>query len=89
MEKERFVIRDDEHVSLTGRIASGCLHLASCIYDEDFESDMYYDFTKEDTDKLFQVLSFDEFIELCINEGLLGLNEFLKEHDIKVDKYVC
>lgn len=78
-----FVIYSEKYVSLTGKIIDGCLSLESNIYGDDYDSEKHYEFSKEETEKLFKLISIDDFIKLCQKEYLLGMEEFLKDNDIK------
>ena len=42
----------------------------------------FYDFSKEETEKLFDLISLENFIELCRREHLVGMEKFLGENQI-------
>ena len=81
-DKDTFVIYSEENITLEGDIKNGCLHLESCVYGEDYDSEKHYTFTKEDTDLLFSILSYEEFIASCRKGHLLWLEDFLESHGI-------
>ncbi len=80
--KSPFVIYNEEFVTLEGDIKCGCLHLESNVYGEDYDSEKHYTFSEEDTEKLFSIMSLDEFIEACRKGHLMWLEDFLEENDI-------
>ena len=82
MEDRKFTVYSEPGVYLGGEIENGCLHLESDVFGE-FDSEQHYSFSKEDTDKLFSVISFEDFCELCRREHLLGMDEFLEKNGIK------
>ena len=81
-DKSEFKIYKEENVSLHGRIEKGCLRLESVVYGDEYDSEKYYDFTKEDTDKLFSIISFEDFLQSCREGHLMWLEDFLKKNDI-------
>ena len=86
-QKPRFVDREfglygGPDYFLEGEIKNGCLHLESDVYGE-YSSEKHYLFTKEDTEKLFSLLTFQQFRELCIKGGLIGLEDYLEANGIK------
>ena len=82
-----FNIYTEKYVSLKGDIRGGCLSLESMVYGEDYDSEQHIDFSKAETDKLFALISLDEFIALGKKEHLRGLDEFMDAHGIKRDTY--
>ena len=80
---KEFVIYSDKYVSLTGKIADGCLSLESNVYGDDHDSEKHYECSKEETEKLFKLISLDDFIKFCQKEHLLGMETFLKENNIE------
>ena len=68
--------------SLGGYIREGCLILKSEVYGDDYESERNYKFTKEDTEKLFSIISIEDFIELCKRERVRGMEKFLHKNGI-------
>jgi hypothetical protein len=49
----------------------------------DYDSEQHIDFSKDATEKLFSLISLDEFIVLCRKEHLIGLDKFLNEKGIE------
>ena len=85
--RKEFIIYKAGDVTLAGDIRGGCLHLESCIYGDDYDSEMEYSFSKEDTEKLFSLLAFDDFIKACREGHLMWLSAFLDENDIHPKKF--
>ncbi len=77
-----FVIYNEKNVTLSGSIVNGCLHLESSVYGEEYDSEKHYDFTKEDTRKLFSMITFDSFIDSCRKGHLMWLEQFIEDNDI-------
>ncbi len=80
---KEFVIYNEQNVTLNGSITNGCLHLESCVYGEDYDSEKYYDFTAEDTKKLFSIMKFDDFLSSCREGHLIWMEQFLKDNGIQ------
>ncbi len=69
--------------SLSGRIdEEGCLHLDSEVWGE-YDSECHYSFSKEETDRLFSIISLEDFIKLCQEQHLRGMEQFLMANRIK------
>ena len=49
----------------------------------DYDSEQHIEFSKDATEKLFSLISLDEFIVLCRKEHLIGLDKFLNEKGIE------
>lgn len=90
MEDQYFSCYSSSTSSLRGHIRDGCLYLDSEIYGDDdfYDSESHYVFSKEETDRLFSIISLDDFISLCRNSHLLGMEEFLRQHGIKYGNIV-
>lgn len=88
MENQDFIIYKEKDVQLTGRISEGCLHLESYVSGDGYSSEKYYDLSKSESDKLFSLISFEDFIELCKKEKLMGMEEYFHRNDIQVQTYV-
>lgn len=82
MKDQAFNIYSERNLSLSGEIREGCLHLTSEVWG-DYDSEQHIDFSKDATEKLFSLISLDEFIALCRKEHLLGLEKFLNEKGIE------
>ncbi|MBR5427064.1 MAG: hypothetical protein IK118_01840 [Clostridia bacterium] len=90
MEKRFFSIYQEEHSSFFGSIIDGRLSLE---YDLDGDgsypdTEEHFSFTKEDTAKLFSIISPDDFIELCRSQHPSGMKCFLEEYDIHPETFV-
>ena len=77
-----FVVYNEQYVTLSGSILNGCLRLESNVYGEDYDSEKHYDFTSEDTKRLFSLMTFDAFIESCRKGHLMWMEQFLEDNDI-------
>ena len=75
-------IYDERYVHLFGEISDGCLHLESDVYGDDYDSEKHYMFSREETEKLFSIISIEDFISLCREKHLIGMEEFLEENNI-------
>ena len=82
MKNQTFNIYSESNLSLSGEIREGCLHLTSEVWG-DYDSEQHIDFFKDATEKLFSLISLDEFIALCRKERLLGLNKYLDDNEIE------
>lgn len=83
MKEQSFDIYNERHVHLNGYITEdGCLRLDSDVYGPDYDSERHYDFTKEETDRLFSIISLEDFIALCQEQHLIGMEKFLTDHHI-------
>ena len=86
MKEQSFAIYNEKYVHLNGDIdKEGCLHLDSEVYGEDYDSEMHYTFSKTETDRLFSIISLEEFIALCRDQHLRGMEQFLKNNHIHYD----
>lgn len=77
-----FKCYSERNESLRGRITDGCLSLTSEVYGDDYESEKHYDFSKGETEKLFSILTLDEFVNLCNTKKLIGMESFLERKGI-------
>ncbi len=81
-----FLIYANKTSSFDGYIKDGCLYMTSEVYgngDSCMDSEMHYSFSLEETNKLFSLISVDEFIESCKNGGTMWLHDFLWKNDIQ------
>ena len=58
------------------------LYIISKVWGE-YDSEQHITFSKEETDKLFSIITLDELISLGQKSYLGGLNEFWDENNIK------
>ena len=82
MKDMKFVIYDYGCVALDAEIEDGKLTLVSNVFGE-YDSEKTYSFSKEGTEKLFSIISIDDFVSLCRKENLMGMEKFLERNDIK------
>ncbi len=80
--RDKFIIYSEKNIFLEGEIKDGCLHLESCVYGDEYDSEKHYVFDNTDTDKLFSLLSFEEFLESCRKGRLMWLEDYLEKNDI-------
>ena len=87
MDDQRFNIYRDDNTSLFGDITEGHLHVESDVDgDDDFpDSEKHCRLSRENTVKLFDVISLSDFIELCRDRGLAGVEAFFEENGIDPD----
>ena len=83
MRDQSFDIYSERYVHLYGDIKDGCLHLESLVFGEEYDSEKHYSFTKEETERLFEILPLKEFIELCRHEHVSGMEAFFTEHGLE------
>ena len=88
MEPQYIHIYSGRTSALTGNIdEDGRLHLTSEVYGEDYDSEKHYEFTKEETDRLFSIISLEDFIALCSEQHLIGMEGFLSDNQIRYDSF--
>lgn len=80
--KSKFDVYNEKDVQLTCSINDGCLHIESYVYGKEYGSEKFYDFTAEDTRKLFTIKKFDDFINSCKQGHLMWMEQFLEENNI-------
>ena len=84
----KFDIYHERYVYLGGEVKDGCLHLISEVYGEEYDSEKNYTFTKEDTEKLFQIYTLEEFIDYCRQHRLIGMEYMLQKNNINPTTFV-
>ena len=82
MKDIKITIYDELYIHLFGDITNGCLHLESAVYGDDYDSEKHYSFSKEETERLFSIISLEDFILLCREKRLIGMEAFLKRNNI-------
>ena len=82
-----FFCYGNRNVSFEGKIVDGCLHLVSIITD-DIESEAHFTFSREETARLFSIISLNEFIDLCRAKHMTGMRKFLKDNGIEFQSMV-
>ena len=65
MKDQSFSIYHCEGVSFSGDIRNNCLSLTSEAWGGGFSSERHYTFTREETRKLFRIITLDQFVKLC------------------------
>lgn len=90
MEDRSFVIYQELFVYLGGEIKDGSLELTSEVYgDDDYpDSEKHYVFSKEQTDKLFSLISLEDLFESCRRGRLFWLEAFLRKNGIRPREWV-
>ena len=82
MKDQNISIYCENGVYFGGEIRDGKLSLVSEVYGDDYSSERHYEFSKEQTDKLFEIISVDAFVRMCRKQRVAGLDEFLRKHNI-------
>ena len=88
MEDRKIAVYREQSVFLDLSIVDGCLRMDSEVFGPSYDSEAHYTFSKEETEKLFQLISVEDFVELCRKENLHGMERFLKKHRIDYDLFV-
>lgn len=88
MEDVRISVYHENPVFLDLNIVDGCLRMDSEVYGPPYDSEAHYVFSKEETEKLFQLITLDDFVAMCRKEHLTGMKRFLKKQSIKYDVFV-
>ena len=84
-EIRKIEVYNEENVALNGMIIDGCLSLESNVYGEEYNSEMHYRFSKNETRKLFRTISEEDFIALCKERRVTGMEKFLNDNDIRYE----
>ena len=74
---------------LGGEIKDGKLHLESDVYgvNSGEGGEKHYSFSKEETQKLFSIISIEDFKALCKKKRVGGMDEFLEENGITYESF--
>ncbi len=83
MEDMKIDIYHERSNYFSGEIKGGSLHLTSEVWGDDYESEQHIDFTKEQTEQLFSLITLEGFVNLCRKERLKGMWKFLEKHGIR------
>ncbi len=86
-DRDFFEVYSEENISLDGYISEGSLRLKSEVYGKGYSSEKNYVFSVEDTNKLFSIISFEDFIESCQKGHLEWMEGFLKENGIELGTF--
>ncbi len=83
---EKPVLREEDHLFRN----DGSLELTSEVYGDDDhpDSEKHYVFSKEQTDKLFSMISLEDLIESCQRGRLFWLEAFLRRNGIRPREWV-
>ena len=75
MKDGKFDIYNERFVYLGGEISNGCLELISEVYGDDDhpDSEKHYLFSESQTEKLFSLISMEDFIAFCQRGHLMWL----------------
>jgi hypothetical protein len=81
---QRFGVYNDDYSSMFGSISNGCLHMESHVEGEGDFPDMekHYGFSFAETQRLFELISWEELIDLCKKEHASGFEELLENNGI-------
>ena len=82
MKDQYFDVYTQKYISLCGGIRDGCLYMDSEVWGPGWDSEKHYLFSREATEKLFSVCSLEEFIELCREGHVSGMEAFLERNGI-------
>ena len=88
MKDQKFDVYRYRSVSLYGEIKDGCLHMESLVFGDEYDSEKIYDFSLRDTDKLFEYMTLEEFIEYGRKNLLIGLERLFRELNLHPDTFV-
>jgi len=80
---QSFSIYSEKHCSLHGKIQDGKLYIDSIVYGYEYDSEQHIELTKEETEKVFSLITLEELIELGKEDREIGIICFLEEHDIE------
>lgn len=87
MEDQRFTIINEGDIYIGGNIWRGALGITSEV-DGPYTSEMGYNLTKEETDKLFSIISLEDFIKMVHDGGCMEMTEFFDKHQIKYESHL-
>lgn len=76
-----------DHVYLDAIIKGNELTIISNVFGE-YDSEKTYSFTKEQTEKLFSLISLEDFIKSCRERDIEWMEVFLRNNDIKPATHV-
>lgn len=76
-----------DNVYLDAIIEDDVLTIVSNVFGK-YDSEMTYSFSKEQTERLFKLISFEDFIITLREKDTEWMEEFLKENNIKPATFV-
>ena len=74
-------IYSEKGASFSGKIKNDCLSLTSEVWGA-YNSEQHIEFSKEQTEKLFSLISLEDFLKICREKKVSGMWEFLDANDI-------
>lgn len=77
-----FSIYNISHVHLNGEIRNGKLHIISEVYGDDYDSEKHYELSKEETNRLFSLISLEDFIDYCRKNHVSGMEDLFNSYNI-------
>ena len=87
MKDRSFICYRTQVSYLGGEVKDGRLRIYSEVYGDGdkypYDSERTYDFTAEMTERLFSLISLDDFVKLCREKYTLGMEEFLRANSIE------
>jgi len=89
MKDQKIVCYKSRYSYLGGEIKDGKLQLESDVYDveDGMGGEKHYSFSKEETEKLFSIISVEDFIALCKKKHVGGMEDFLEENKITYEAF--
>ena len=84
MEDKKFIIINEGNVYIGGEIWRGTLNIKSEV-DGPYTSEMGYYLSKEDTDRLFSLITLEDFIKMVHDGGCMAMTDFFDGHGIKYE----
>ena len=84
MEDQKFIIINEGNVYIGGEIWRGTLNIKSEV-DGPYISEMGYYLSKEETNKLFSLITLEGFIKMVHDGGCMAMTDFFDAHGIKYE----
>lgn len=81
IEDRSLLMYAERYSCLSGTISGGALEIVSEVFGDDFDSERHYSFTPGETEKLFSIVSPEEFEKLCTSVS--EMERFLNAHGIQ------
>ncbi len=88
MEDRNFSIYSERYASMKGEIRNGCLHIELDVYGDDYDSEAHYTLVEAETERLFSIISPDDFIALCREGHVKGMLDLFETNNIDYSSYV-
>ena len=91
MKDRRFLCYRTSTSYLGGKIENDRLRIESNVYGDGdrypYDVEAIYDLSEEMTRRLFGIITLENFIALCAEKCVTGMERFLDENDIKYEKF--